>query len=352
MEVKTKSIDKNQIEVTITLTGEDMAKYLESSAQRLGENLKVKGFREGKVPRAVVEKELGKDAVWEEALPEAVENSYWGAVDENDIDAIGRPSINITKSVPGNVLEFKASIPVMPELNLPDYKNIAGKVYEKEGKEVSVEDKEIDEALNWLQKSRASMNNTEEEGKDEKKELEKIDDEFARKLGNFENLDALKENIREGLKAEKEEQEKQRLRLRVLEEIGKKTELPVAESLIEEELNKMEEELSQQVAQMGMSMEEYLKQANKDLKEVREGWRDKAKERVSVGIILRAIAEKEGIAPSEEEVKEEANKHLMRFHSPEEAKKHIDPERLRAYIHGIMRNEKVFELLEDKKDDK
>lgn len=353
MKVTTKNKDKAEVEAVIALTPEDMEKYLESSANRLGKNIKVKGFREGKVPRPVVEKELGKDAVWDEALPEAVEKSFWDVVEKNNIDVIGKPSISVTKSVPGDALEFKAVIPVMPELDLPDYRKIAKKVFENEGKEVKIEDKEIEEALKWLQKSRTQTSENHEDDEKDPKDLPEINDEFAKSLGDFENLEALKENIREGLKGEKESQEKQRLRLLALEEIEKKTDLPIPDTLVEEELNKMEEELSQQVAQMGMNMDQYLKQAKKDLNEVREGWRDKAKERVAAGIILRAIAEKEDISPTEEEVQAEANKHLMRFHSAEEAEKHIDPERLRAYVHGIIRNEKVFELLEGKeKEDK
>ncbi|MDX1535846.1 MAG: trigger factor [Candidatus Spechtbacterales bacterium] len=343
MDVSIKNLDKAQVEAIISLNSEDMEKYLDSAAKRLGKNLKVKGFREGKVPRTMVEKELGKDAVWEEALPEAIEDLYWKVVEEKDIEAIGRPSISVSKSVPFEVLEFKAKIPVMPDLELPDYKSIAKKVREKEKRDIIVEDKEVEDALKWLQRSRATGSGEE---KDAEKSLPEINDEFAKNIGGFDNLDALKKSIKEGLEKEKEEQEKQRLRLLTLEKIREKVKLPIAESLMEEELNKMEQELRQQIEQMNMTIDQYLKNVKKDLKSIREEWKDKAKERVSAGILLRAIGDKENVSPSDKEIEEEANKYLLRFGSPEEAAKAIDPKRLRSYIHGIMRNEKVFELLE------
>lgn len=347
MKTTTKELDRSQVEVTVSLTAKDMEQFLDSSSQRLAQNLKVKGFREGKVPRSIVEKELGTDAIWEEALPEAVERNYWKALKENDIDPIGSPRVSVTKSIPGNDLEFKAVVPVMPEFDLPDYKSIADKIYSKERKEVKVEEDELEDALKWLQRSRSVASEGEKE-----EELPELNDEFAQNLGDFKDLEALKKNIKEGLEHEKKEQEKQRLRLRVLEEVRKQSDMPIAEPLVEEELNKMEAEFQEQIQGMGMTIEEYLKQVKKDLKEVREGWKEKAEERVASSIILKLIADKENVTVPEDIVQEEANKYLLQFKDAEEAANTIDPERLRSYISGIMRNEKVFELLENNKKDK
>ena len=67
---------------------------------------------------------------------------------------------------------------------------------------------------------------------------------------------------------------------------------------------------------------------------------------------MRAIADAENIEADPDEVEKEANKYLMQFGSVEEAKKNIDPNRLKSYISGIIKNEKVFELLEGNKDKK
>lgn len=331
---------KNEKELTITFTPAEMEKFLDTAASHLAVDMKIKGFRDGKVPRSVVESTQGKQAVWNEAAPHAVEEGYRAALKEHKIEPIGQPRVDILKLVPGNNFEFKAVVPTMPHVELPDYKSIAQRVREKETKEVNVEDGEVEDALKWLQKSRTPQT-------EESKESPSIDDAFAKSLGNFENLEALKKNIGEGIQQEKEQKEKERIRLRILEEIGKKLKLDIPDSLIEGELNKMHEEFTNQIQQMEMTLEDYLKKIGKSEKDLREGWGDKARERVMVGLILRLIAEHEEIEADDEKVETEANNYLKQFGSVGDAEKKIDPEALRTHIRGILKNEKVFQLLEE-----
>lgn len=343
MNIEIKDLDKIQKELKVSLDAGDMEKYLQVASERLGKDMKIKGFRDGSIPRNVVESSLGKDRVWQEATNDAIQEVYWKAIDENDIEPIGMPKVDIVKFVPGDELEFKALVPVMPDMELPDYMSIAKKTIAKEKKEIQVDEKEIESSLKWLQNSR-----TETDGETQEQKAPELNDDFAKSLGGFEDLNALKKSIRDGIEKEKSAQEKERVRVLVLSKIAKSTDLKIPDFMVEQELDNMQEEFVQQVTSMGMTMEQYLEQAKKNIEEVREGWRDKAKERVASGIMLRAIAEKEGIEAGEDEVKEEANKYLARFQSVEDAKGHIDPERLRAYISGIIRNEKVFDLLEGK----
>ncbi|MEX0877880.1 MAG: trigger factor [Candidatus Spechtbacterales bacterium] len=342
MKVEIKDLDKIQKEVKVSLNLGDMEKYLQGASERLGKDIKIKGFREGNIPRSVVESSLGKDKVWQEATNAAVQDTYWSAIEDNKINPIGMPKVDIVKFVPGELVEFKAIVPVMPDLELPNYKALAQKVIAKENKEVEVDEKEIDSSIKWLQNSRMEVG---EEAKEEK--VPELNDDFAKSIGNFENMDALKSSIGEGIKKEKEAQEKERVRLLILNKIAKSVDLSIPDFMVDQELDSMEEEFMQQVSQMGLTMEQYLERAQKSIEEVREGWRDKAKERVASGIILRVIAEKENIEADEKEVQEEANKYLARFKGTEEAEAHIDSERLKAHIGGIIRNRKVFQLLEE-----
>lgn len=346
MNIEVNNIDKTQQELTITLSPEEMEPFLNEAAKHLAKNMKVKGFREGHVPRNVVENSVGAETLWREAAPGAIEDAYWKAVEQKDIQAIGMPEVNVVTLVPGNDFVFKATVPVMPDLELPDYKKIARDVIKEEDKEVTVDEKELEESLQYLQRSRAGGAGTEEKDGSAAEKEPKLDDEFARSVGDFKNLEDLKKNMRQGLKHEKETRQKQATRLRILEEIAKKVDLKIPESLIKAELDKMQDELAQQVSQMGMTLDQYMEQAKKNLEEVREGWRDKAKERVVSAIILHAIADAEDVEIPEEELEKEANKYLQRFGDTEEAQKEIDPARLRSYIRGILKNEKVFELLE------
>ena len=240
MEIKVKDLDNIQKQLTFNLNKEDMERYLDSAAQRLSQDMKVKGFREGKVPREVVENSVGKEKVWQEAANEAIQDTFWKTIDEKDIEPIGMPAVNITKLVPGDNLEFTATVPVMPELNLPDYIEIAKQTAKKEKKDVQVEDKEVEASLKWLQRSRAQADA--DSGGEESQEQE-LDDDFAKSLGDFENMDALRKSIKEGIGEEKEKQEKERVRLLVLEQIRKKTkDLKIPDVLVDQELDKMEEQ--------------------------------------------------------------------------------------------------------------
>src|SRR3989344_365265 len=343
MDVEVKQGQDSCKEALFSITPSEMEKYLDEASRKLSQNMNIKGFREGKIPRKIVEKSAGTEAVWNEAARYAMEDNYWKAVKNEQIEPIGMPKIEVLKITPGNDFEFKALIPVMPDMELPDYRAIAKKTKQKEYKSVVVEEKEIQQSLEWLQRSRAEAP---KKAAKEEPDLPEINDEFARGLGDFKDLSVLKESLKERLLKEKENHERQRVRLRILEEIIKSVKFDVPDFLVEQEIDRMQSELEQQVESMDMTLEDYIKKAGKSLQDVRDGWKEKARERIESGIILRAIAKKEDIKPEDDEIEKEANKYLGQFKDAKEAVSKIDPQQLRAHISGIMRNEKVFELLE------
>ena len=351
MRTELKDKENNEKEILVTLTPADMEQYLERAAQRLALDMKVKGFRDGQIPRRVVENVAGKNRVWNEAASEAMESSYTKAMGQQDIEPIGRPKADIIKLVPDNDFEFKITIPVMPALTLPDYKKIAADIFKKENKEskgVTVEEKEVEDALQWLRKTRIPTDSGENTDSHEQKVgglPEIIDDKFAESVGGFKTLKELKDSMKDGIKKEKENRERERVRLKILDAILEKVNFQISDILVEQELDKMEDELARQVGQMGMAMEDYLKKIGKKQDELRAGWRQKAQQRVSTAILLRSIGNAEKIEVSEEEVEQEVGHYLSQFNSIDEAKRHIDPILLSSYIRGILRNKKVFELL-------
>lgn len=334
-------------EVLFSISLEEMEKYLNGASNKLSQGMNIKGFREGKIPRKVVEKSVGSEKIWSEASKQAMEDNYWQTMEKEKIKPIGIPKMEISKLVPGNNFEFKALVPVMPNLELPDYKSTVKKIIEKEHRTITVDAEEIKQSLEWLRRSRAKTS-----GKNNKEpELPEINDEFAKSLGNFENLDDLKNNLKKSLVKEKENHEKQRVRLLIIEEIISKINLDIPDFMIQQEIDRMQGDLERQVTSMDMTLEDYFKKANKSVEEVREGWKGKARERVSAGIILKAIAEKENIEPTEGEIEEEANKYLRQLKDTENPKAQINLGHIKAHLRGILRNEKVFEFLENARND-
>jgi len=159
MQVSIQKLPKSQIELTVEIPPADFDKYLEKAIENLSKNLEIKGFRKGSVPKEIARNYLSQKDVLEEAANLAVSETYPAALEENKIEAVDSPKIELIKIAPRNPLVYRARVSVLPEVKLPDYKKISAKINEKNKKSFAknseVEEKEIDDALFWLQKSRA-----------------------------------------------------------------------------------------------------------------------------------------------------------------------------------------------------
>lgn len=173
-----------------------------------------------------------------------------------------------------------------------------------------------------------------------------ISDEFAKSLGQFENLEALKKNIREGLEKEKEKQLKEQKRNDMIESLVEKVEVNLPEVLVHEELHRMIHEFESQIQGMGMQFEDYLKQVGKNKEDLEKDWRPQAEKRIKSAMALTKIAEEKEIDVPQEEVEKEMNKTLEQYKGVEDLEKNVDLNALYNYTKGTMVNEKVFELME------
>lgn len=180
----------------------------------------------------------------------------------------------------------------------------------------------------------------------QERELPFINDEFAKSLGNFESLNKLKKSIEEGLFQEKQMKEKERIRIELIEKIAQDSEMKVPEDLVKRELERMLNELKMSIANMGLDFDRYLKEINKTIEDLKKDWQKQANNRIRVALCLQAIAERENINVTEQEIKERVDNDLKQYPNIEEVKKKIDLDALKEYTGNILRNEKVFELLE------
>jgi trigger factor len=154
MQTKIEKLPKSEIELKIEVPVEEWQGFFDEAAKELSKGLKIEGFRPGFAPPKLVEEKIGVAAILQEAAEHCVQKCYVKAILENNIEAIGQPEISILKLAKGNPFEFKARVAVMPEVKLPDYKKIAGSVKKKK---ISVDEKEVEKTVLWLQKSRAKF---------------------------------------------------------------------------------------------------------------------------------------------------------------------------------------------------
>ncbi|PIV38435.1 MAG: trigger factor, partial [Candidatus Portnoybacteria bacterium CG02_land_8_20_14_3_00_45_8] len=171
-------------------------------------------------------------------------------------------------------------------------------------------------------------------------------DEFAKSLGQFADLAALKQNVKDGLIEEKMQKAKEMWRGRVLNKIVKDSKMEVPPALVEMERVKMMEEFKNNLAQMGLEFDVYLENLKKTEQELLREWSGKAEERVKGALVLEEIANKEEIQVAEAEIEAEINKTFAHYPDWQALKSQIDKKQLSEYTKGRLRNEKVFELLE------
>ena len=349
MKIKINKLPKSELEIEVEITGDAFEAYFPKALQKVGENVEIDGFRKGKAPENVLLSKIPEMKILEEMAQMAFVDNYPKILESEKIDAIGNPIISITKLARNNPLELKIKTATLPEITLPDYKKLAKDVLSKlteEDKNTEVTEKEVEDTILDIRKSRSPKKHiTEEvkegeEKKEEKEELIAFDDEFVKALGPFENTEDFKNKLRENIKIEKENIAKEKARIKILEEIIKETKVEVPEILTNAEVEKILYKMESDISQMGLKFEEYLKHINKTVENLREEFKSDGEKKAKLGLVLNKIAEVEKINPDEKEVGHEVD-HIM------EQYKDADKERAMIHVHTVLTNEKIFQMLEN-----
>jgi len=178
-------------------------------------------------------------------------------------------------------------------------------------------------------------------------EAPEINDEFAKSIGQ-KDLNALKETLRQNLKAEAEQEQAQRLEQDIFQSLIKDTRFAdIPEILVNEEINKMLHELEHNAAQQGMKFEDYLKSINKTMADLKLEFAPQAMERVKAALILRKIIETEKIEADEKELDAEIDKLAANYKDNDDAKKQIYSPEYREYMSNVTKNRKAIEMLKE-----
>lgn len=179
--------------------------------------------------------------------------------------------------------------------------------------------------------------------------LPEINDEFAKGLGKFENLAALKDTLKKNMEHEREHKEKDRLRGELIEKLAEISEFgPMPESLIEGEIDRRINEFAQMLSWQQKTIDDYLAQQKKSMEQMRADMKESAEKSVRMSLALRQFVKQEKIEASEEEVRAAVQAYLAKYKNVEQAKEDVDEEELERQIASNLRNEKGMERLESK----
>ncbi len=152
MQTNKKNIEKSQIEFEITLTIDEFKPYLEKGAKKLSEQVKIEGFRPGKVPYDVLKQKVGEMAILEESANIAIRSTIDEVLDKNlDGEQLaGQPQVEIIKLAPNNDFVYKVKMPVLPKVKLGQFKDLNIK-----NEKVEIDEKELEKTLEQLKEMKA-----------------------------------------------------------------------------------------------------------------------------------------------------------------------------------------------------
>ena len=141
------TLSPTRVKMTVEVPFEELKPSLDAAIKHIGEHIQVPGFRKGKVPARIIEQRVGRAAVLEEAVNNALPTFYGQALEENEVRPLGQPEITDLKvpATDGEDFTFIAEVDKRPEIELPDFSDIELTV-----DEAKVEDEAVEKRLTDL----------------------------------------------------------------------------------------------------------------------------------------------------------------------------------------------------------
>ncbi len=153
MKSAVETLSPTRAKLTIEVPFEELKPSLDAAYKKIAQQINVPGFRKGKVPPMVIDRQVGRPAVLDEAINNALPQLYVQALQENDIQPLAQPEIDITKFEDNETLEFTAEVDVRPAITLPEYDGLEVTV-----DDIKVTDEDVEEQVQNLRERFATLN--------------------------------------------------------------------------------------------------------------------------------------------------------------------------------------------------
>ena len=383
MDVTTETLSPTRVRLSITVPFEELTPSIDAAYKKIGGQVRVPGFRPGKVPARVIDQRVGRAAVLSEALDSALGTFYSQAVEDSKVAAISRPEVDIQTFNDGEPLAFTAEVDIRPELELPAFDALEATV-----EDADVTDSDVDEQVDALRERGASLvavdrpvedgdvvridlvttvDGDEVEGaqasgiahevgagglipgldealvgasvgeqrtfttpieqgthagKDASvvatvhevkgKQLPEVDDAFATAHSQFTTVEALRGDLRERLERMKKLQQGIEARDKVAELLIERTEVPLPEKVVEAEVGNLEHEVVHSLGHDDNAVARYLAAIGKSREEWNAQLREQAEKSVRTQLVLDAIADKEELGVTQEELSDQIVRRALR----------------------------------------
>ncbi len=369
MNVEWKREPPSRAVLEVEVPAEEVAREVSRAAFRLARRIRVPGFRPGKAPRTVLERYIGRDELYGEAVEELVTSAYRQAVAEVGIVPVGRPEFDVQPLDEARPLQFVARVDVSPEVDPGAYDTVRIPPVE-----ATTSEAEVETAIEELRRRRSRLVSAPDaqaaagdfvllrptvvEGVDRfqvgrevlvelgagvfpdqvesalvgaaageerttsvgegrlvgtvvdvrRRELPALDDAFAKDIAGVETVDALRTRLRERLQADAAARAQEAYEEQVITAVVDRASIELPVSMVEHEVDHLLADLVESLERRGFTLETYLQQSGKDVPGLREEVRPRAERRLKVRVVLDDIARREGFVPTQEEISEEEEK--------------------------------------------
>ncbi|MGI8899515.1 MAG: trigger factor [Nocardioides sp.] len=156
MKSAVETLSPTRAKLTVEVPFEELKPSLDAAYKKIAQQINVPGFRRGKVPPMVIDRQVGREAVLDEAINAALPGLYVDALRENELEPLAQPNIDITRLQDNDTLEFTAEVDIRPEFDLPDYAGLDVTV-----EDAVVSDEDVDAQIEHLRERFGTLSDVE-----------------------------------------------------------------------------------------------------------------------------------------------------------------------------------------------
>jgi FKBP-type peptidyl-prolyl cis-trans isomerase (trigger factor) len=295
IDLKILSQDKkgNQVILEVEEEYSKLDPNIEKAYEEASRDVKMPGFRQGKVPANLLKKYINEEAVIDRAVQFLMSDIYPELIGSANIKPVDYPNVEVKKLEKGSPVIFTFKVDVYPVVKLGAYKKIALKDHSKK-----VLDEDVDKTIDFVKKSYAQQVNVPEN------EVS-LDDEFAKKVSRTNTMQELKTMIRSNIEEENKREADMATRDEVAKKLSETIEVDVPKGMVEREIDAMVSDLEISLNRSKMTLASYLSAVKKDMDKIRGEMKVGAEGRIKAKLALEAIAEKEQLAVEEADIDSE-----------------------------------------------
>ena len=373
MKTDVEELSPTRVRLSVEVPFDELKPSLDKAYREVGRQVRIPGFRPGRVPPPVIDSRVGRDVVLNQAVNDAIPDLYAKAVSEGDVFALGQPEVEITSLDDGKELTFTVEVDIRPKFELPDFSTLSVTV-----DDTIVTPDEVAEYLGSLQERFASLKSVQRavqpddyvsidlsatvdgepvedaqasglsyqvgsesllDGLDtaligmaagdsatfrtelaggeyagreadvtvtvhsvKVKEVPGLDDEFAQLASEFDTLGELRADTRAQLERMKTMQQVVQARDRALEALLDTIDIPLPESVVQDEVQNNRDSVLQQLERAGATLDGYLEMSNQTEEQFEADVDQRARRAVKVSLVLDQLAREEELGVDQAEL--------------------------------------------------